>query len=591
MSGDFDVDFDETPAPPAKPASPRLTPPPPPPPESIGQGADAEVTAPRHLPALAVRQPAPRINKPDTHRNGTKPDRTPPNSKEAEQHILACCMVDASDTLARCQESGITEDSFYSPANRLLYSVFVELKAAGKPTDLAVVVQELQNRKQLDAIGGMPYLMEVTNGVYTTALAGYFITQLSEKHRLRELIKAAGAAVEKAYAGGTALEISAEAENVFKSLTIGTAKSKVVAFTDYEIPPDDDASVLLGLRYLNRGDGMILTSSSGVGKSSMSLQMAVHWALGRPCFGIPANGRLKIIIIQSEDSDGDIAEVWASIEYKMKLSKEEIEIVRKNVLIVSDRVSRGERFLHRTRRLIVEHNPDLVIINPLQAFIDGDVTESKDLGDFLREGLNSMNEPVPRFGWIIVHHTTKPASGKDKQERQWHEVMYDMAGGAELINWARAIMSLRACETEGDFQLVLAKRGKRAGVTKLVGEAPHAHYEAATKISLRHSKESIQLKTRKRPLSVIYWEDREDTPVDPEAKAGRKPSRSLEEIRPFIPTHNQPPIPLPRIVSKITDCTSIPRNTARSMVIRAKDDGLLEIVPIAGGQHGFRFKL
>jgi ABC-type uncharacterized transport system fused permease/ATPase subunit len=84
----------------------------------------------------------------------------------------------------------------------------------------------------------------------------------------------------------------------------------------YTIKPTSDSSVLLGNRYLNRGDGLIISGSSGMGKSSLELQMAAVWALGNDFFGITSNGPMRSVIIQSEDSDGDIAEVWASIIYK-----------------------------------------------------------------------------------------------------------------------------------------------------------------------------------------------------------------------------------------------------------------------------------
>src|SRR5690349_14445158 len=83
----------------------------------------------------------------------------------------------------------------------------------------------------------------------------------------------------------------------------------------FSIPPANDKSILLGNRYLNRGDGLVLSSSSGMGKSSMSHQMAADWALGLPFHGIAPNGPLRILIVQSEDSDGDIAEVWQSLKH------------------------------------------------------------------------------------------------------------------------------------------------------------------------------------------------------------------------------------------------------------------------------------
>jgi replicative DNA helicase len=64
---------------------------------------------------------------------------------------------------------------------------------------LEVLAEELKTRRQLDAVGGFAYLMQVTGKIPTTAHAGYFIEKVREKHLLRELIKAATGAVEQAY--------------------------------------------------------------------------------------------------------------------------------------------------------------------------------------------------------------------------------------------------------------------------------------------------------------------------------------------------------------------------------------------------------
>lgn len=49
-----------------------------------------------------------------------RPDRSPPYSTEAEEHVIACCLLDGSDTVARCLEARLAGDCFYVPANRLL---------------------------------------------------------------------------------------------------------------------------------------------------------------------------------------------------------------------------------------------------------------------------------------------------------------------------------------------------------------------------------------------------------------------------------------------------------------------------------------
>ncbi|MBL9215364.1 MAG: replicative DNA helicase [Opitutaceae bacterium] len=146
------------------------------------------------------------------------PDRSPPHSAEAEEHVLACCLIDGSDTIARCLESRLSADSFYFPANRLLFETIVELYQRSPPVTLEILAEELKTRRQLDAVGGFAYLMQVTGKIPTTAHAGYFIEKVREKHLLRELIKTATGAIEQAYGftGGLEEFVDKVEQDLFK---------------------------------------------------------------------------------------------------------------------------------------------------------------------------------------------------------------------------------------------------------------------------------------------------------------------------------------------------------------------------------------
>jgi len=191
----------------------------------------------------------------------------------------------------------------------------------------------------------------------------------------------------------------------------------------------------------------------------------------------------------------------------MKLTAEERALVNDRVKVVTDRIHAGDAFFAELAAQIAAFKPDLVWLNPLQAFIDGDIKDSRDLGNFLRRGLNRLNEPAS-FGFIGVHHTNKPPTGKDKTERTWSEGMYDMAGGAELINWARFIINLRPGPELGQFNLVLSKRGSDAGVTKRVEQGAGYVEKIVTTIHLKWSEDLIDIPGRKKRIRCIFWEPR-----------------------------------------------------------------------------------
>lgn len=452
-----------------------------------------------------------------------------PHSLEAEEYLLSCCLLDGADVIARCIEFRIQPESFFDSKHGIIFERILDLYNRQEAIDVAVVAEELKTAKHLEAVGGYAFLTQVSSRISTTAQASYFIEKVREQSLLREIIRSATSAVENAYNySGDIEEFLVETKKRIEEIGDAGAGNPIKKISDFQIPEENDPSILLGNRWLNRGDAGILTSTSGMGKSSIQLQQAVLWSLGRDAFGIKPNGKLRSLIIQAEDSDGDIGEVWASIVHKLKLGEAERKEVGERVLVVTDRVNRGSKFIAALRSKIKKHKPDLVWINPLQAFMDGDIKDSKDLGDFLRAGLNSLNEP-PTFGYIVIHHTTKPVTSEDNK-RQWNEIMYDMAGGADLINWARFINILKPTENEGEFNLVLAKRGRRAEVQKKVEQGAGERYETITSIPLKHCSELLDLPGRKKKMPVIFWEPRE---VSASQAASERLVKKTEKLHDF----------------------------------------------------------
>jgi hypothetical protein len=507
--------------------------------------------------------------------------RTLPHSLEAEEQLLSCCLLDGSDTIARCQEAHLSAAAFFNPQNRAIYEWAINAHTKGMPVDLQIMAEDLRATGRLEAVGGINHLVKVSSLIGTTAQASYFIERVKDTHTQRELIKLATGAIEGAYGcNGNITELLAETQTRINQLGHSGPNGAGHGVTEFTVPLKGDPSILLGDRYLNRGDGGVIVSTSGMGKSSMSIQAATCWALGRDFFGIKPNGKLKSLIVQSEDSDGDIGEVIASIRHAMKLTADEHQAVGGNVIIHTERVARGAVFMAVLRRLISKHKPDLVWVNPLQAFMDGDVTQGKDLSAFLRAGLNQLNEP-PTFGYIIVHHTTKPATGKERADRLWHEVMYDMAGGAEIINWARFIISLRAAANEGEFNLHLAKRGRRAGVVKMVEQGAGFYPEPVTKIALRHSQDRITLPGHADSIPVVFWEGR-DADVEeekPEKKKGGPPEKyPFSALKSVFPLRSEPGKKLAELHRAAIQNVPISLKTMHSVMQRYATDGMIEII-------------
>src|SRR5688500_19891006 len=74
-------------------------------------------------------------------------------------------------------------------------------------------------------------------------------------------------------------------------------------------PIDGDPNELLRHRFLCRGGGLLLVGPTGIGKSSLSMQAMIMWAVGRGVFWIQPVRPLKSLLVQAENDEGDLAEM------------------------------------------------------------------------------------------------------------------------------------------------------------------------------------------------------------------------------------------------------------------------------------------
>lgn len=246
-----------------------------------------------------------------------------------------------------------------------------------------------------------------------------------------------------------------------------------------------DPNTLIGKRWLCKSGSCLLVGPSGVGKSSLAMQFAAGWAVGRPVFGLTPVRPLKCLVVQAENDTGDLAEQISGVRAGMGLDvfssppPEVLDLLRANLVFVRDTTHTGQRFAEAIRILVEKHRPDLVIFDPLLSFVGGDISKQEVCSQFLRGWLNPIAEATG-VAWFAIHHTGKPPSDKDARKGwQSSDWSYAGIGSSELTNWTRASMVLRQVGS-GAFQLMLPKRGGRSGAT-------HPNGEPTTVVWLRHA--------------------------------------------------------------------------------------------------------
>jgi hypothetical protein len=316
-----------------------------------------------------------------------------------------------------------------------------------------------------------------------------------------------------------------------------------------------DPNELLKYRYLCRGGGLLLVGPTGIGKSSLSLQLMVSWALGREAFGIQPSKPLKSLLIQAENDDGDLAEMRDGVKLGLRLREEEGQQACANIIVCrEDSLMSEEFFTKRVIPLLEQHRPDLLWIDPALAYLGGETNSQKDVGRFLR---NQLNPVLHSFGCgcVVVHHTNKPPSGQEKANWQAGDFAYLGSGSAEWANWARAAVVMRAVGSHSLFELRAGKRGSRLGWREADGETrAYAKYIA-------HAEQP----------GVICWREASEEEV-PAGANGVKRQMTKEDVMPHVPVEKA--ITKEALRSKANQA-GIALNRINGMIAELVDEGRL----------------
>ncbi len=131
---------------------------------------------------------------------GSKVDRLPPHSLEAEQGVLGCVLLAPTECLGECIEkfkSGA--EVFYDLRHRTIYEALVEMFDHKEPIDAITLQQRLKDRQQLEPVGGLAYLSALPDTVPTAANLGYYLEIVREKFILRKMIQACTDVVGRVY--------------------------------------------------------------------------------------------------------------------------------------------------------------------------------------------------------------------------------------------------------------------------------------------------------------------------------------------------------------------------------------------------------
>src|SRR5689334_9829722 len=129
---------------------------------------------------------------------------TLPANVEAERSILGAILL---DNFAYNQAAEhLRPEDFSLDSHRRIYTRMVDLAESSRPIDMITLVEELDRRKELEAIGNVGYISSLVDGVPDRPSIEHYIKIVRDKALLRGLIHAANAAIVRASEQGDAAE-------------------------------------------------------------------------------------------------------------------------------------------------------------------------------------------------------------------------------------------------------------------------------------------------------------------------------------------------------------------------------------------------
>jgi replicative DNA helicase len=127
-----------------------------------------------------------------------------PANVEAERSILGAILL---DNFAYNQAAEhLRPEDFSLDSHRRIYTRMVDLAESSRPIDMITLVEELDRRKELEAIGSVGYISGLVDGVPDRPSIEHYIKIVRDKALLRGLIHAANAAIVRAGEQGDAAE-------------------------------------------------------------------------------------------------------------------------------------------------------------------------------------------------------------------------------------------------------------------------------------------------------------------------------------------------------------------------------------------------
>ncbi len=354
-------------------------------------------------------------------------DKIPPQNLEMEQSLLGSLLID-KDAIVKVADL-ISDDDFYKSNHGLIYQTIRELYEKREPIDILSLGSRLEEKKQLEAIGGRSYLSSLANSVPTSSHVLHYAKVVQNKATLRRLIKAASEITELGYheteeidqlLDGAEQRLFSVSQKHLKRTFISISDVLTEAFDRIDelhresgklrgVPTyfTDLDNVLAGLQ---KSDLIILAARPSMGKTTLALDIARNVAIkGKESVGIFSLEMSKEQLVDRLLCSEAGVDLWKMRTGKLSDQGENDDFTKINhamgklseaKIFIDDSANSNVMELRtKARRLQTEHGLGLIVIDYLQLMEgrgnkENRVQEVSEISRNLKAIARELNVPV-----------------------------------------------------------------------------------------------------------------------------------------------------------------------------------------------------
>ncbi len=228
-------------------------------------------------------------------------DPNMPTSIESERAVLGAILLNREAIVAVADT--LRAEHFYLERHRQIYAAALAVFQTRTPPDLRTLEEELRRRGQLDQVGGIVYLMDLTDATPTSAHIGYYALDMLKTATRRRLLMAGGRIAALAYDESEDIQaILAQAHGLLDGAAIALHDPRYTPFTADDLDLETLPEMIWAIRNLLPQGLTMLIGKPKMRKSWLALSIAIAIASGGRALGCIPVEQGDVLYMALEDS-------------------------------------------------------------------------------------------------------------------------------------------------------------------------------------------------------------------------------------------------------------------------------------------------